>query len=167
MATKAYEEYMATLKAATEEMRVGPASDVTNIHDLVGAMGQAYTTTVFAMQQTTTMKTSISFAISMIEKHKNVDWTKIVAEATLRSALGTLRSRYKMVATADLMEKAAGFVAELDDKTNIDLLRWVNMYLTFLTRRIRSMLPFYELSIAFEGHRFMVEKAVAPGTAGR
>jgi beta-glucosidase/6-phospho-beta-glucosidase/beta-galactosidase len=166
VANEAYKKFMAELKAATEEMRVGDAKDVKNIHDLVGAMGQSYTTTVFALQQTTTIKSSISFAQSMIEKHKNADWTKIVTEATLRSQLNTLRTRYKMARTADLIEAAAGFVAGLDDATTIDLLRWVNQYLTFLMRRIRSMLPFYELSIAFEGHRFMVEKAVAPGTTG-
>jgi hypothetical protein len=164
---EAYQSYMAELKAATEEMRVGDASDVKSIHDLVGAMGQSYTTTVFAMQQATTTKTSIAFALGLVEKYKKTEWTKIVVEATLRSQLNTLRTRYKMIRTADLIEKAAGFVAALDDATTIDLLRWINQYLTFLTRRIRSMLPFYELSIAFEGHRFMVEKAVAPGTTGR
>ncbi len=167
MASEAYQGYMTTLKAAAEEMRVSDASDVKNVHDLVGAMGQSYTTTVFALQQATTTKSMIAFAEGLVAKHANAGWTKIVVETTLRSQLNTLRTRYKMTRSAELIEQAAGLVAGLDDAETIDLLRWINQYLTFLIRRIRSMLPFYELSIAFEGHRFMVERAVAPGTGGQ
>jgi hypothetical protein len=167
MAHDAYDAYLAELKAATEEMRVGPAADVQRVHDLVGAMGQAYTTTMFALTQTTTMKSAVSFALDMVQKHAKTDWTRTVAAATLKSPLGTLRSRYKLLDTADLIEKAAGLVKDLDDTRLVELLRWVNQYITFLIRRIRSMMPFYELSIAFEGHRFMVEKAVPPGTSGK
>ena len=164
MADKAFAGYMDALKTATEEMRVGDPGDVQNAHDLVGAMGQSFTTTVFAFQQVSTVKSSISFVTGLVEKHKSSDWTKTVVEAALKSPINTLRTRYNLQATADLLESAVPLVKSLQDQEMIDMLRWIGVYLTVLARRVRSFLPFYELSIAFEGHRFMVEKAVAPGT---
>jgi hypothetical protein len=164
MSDATYDGFMEQLKRDAETMRKGNAPDVQRVHDLVGAMGQSFTTTVFAFQQVATVRSAISFAKSLAEKHRGEGWTKIVVKETLKSPLNTLRTRYQLTDTADLMERAASLVDSLDDAQVLDLLRWLGTYLSFLARRLRSFLPFYELSIAFEGHRFMTEKAVPPGT---
>jgi hypothetical protein len=163
MGDNAYNTYMSDLRKATETMRVGEPGDVQNVHDLVGAMGQSFTTTVFAFQQVSTVKSNIGLVLGLVEKNKNADWTRIAVEAALKSPINTLRTRYNLQGTADLMEKAVPLIKSADDGDLIELMRLISVYLTFLARRVRSFLPFYELSIAFEGHRFMVEKAVAPG----
>jgi hypothetical protein len=65
--------------------------------------------------------------------------------------------------TAAIMNKAAEVAPTLDSNQIVSLFRSLQEYYGFLTRRIRDLLPFYELSVAFEGYRFMSEKAVSPG----
>ncbi len=166
MGEATFAQYIERLKKATEEMRVGEPTDVQNVHDLVGAMGQAFTTTMFALQQVSVVKSNIGLVTGFVEKNKGAEWTRTAVEAALKSPINTLRTRYNLQTTADLLEGAVPHLKTLGDGELIDLLRWIGVYLTFLARRARSMLPFYELSIAFEGHRFMVEKAVAPGSKG-
>ena len=164
MGEATFTNYMDRLKAAAEEMRTGEPGDVQNIHDLVGAMGQSFTTTMFAFQQVSTVKSNVGLVTGLVQKNKGADWTRIAVEAALTSPINTLRTRYNLQSNADLLESAVPHVNSLGDAELVHLLRWISVYLTFLARRARSFLPFYELSIAFEGQRFMFETSVAPGT---
>jgi len=147
---------------ASETARVGNAEDVTRVKNLVGAMGQSFTTTIFAFQQASAVKSDIMLVIGLAGKYKE-PWVATVASEVLSSPVKTLQSRYAMKDTAELMAKAAEVAKTLNSEQMITLFRRLQEYYTFLIRRIRDLLPFYELSIAYEGYRFMTEKAVAPG----
>lgn len=155
----AFNEEMARAK---EAMRVGEAPDVERVRRLVGAMGQSFTTTIFAFQQVSTLKSNVTFLARLAGKYDE-PWVRTVAEELFKSPLNTLRTRYQLSDTADLMEKAAALTRGLSNQEIVAVSRSFIEYLGFLARRIRDHLPFYELSIAFEGHKFMTERAVAPG----
>src|SRR5690554_4835332 len=116
-----FTNYMDRLKAATEEMRAGEPGDVQNIHDLVGAMGQSFTTTMFAFQQVSTVKSNVGLVTGLVQKNKDADWTRIAVESALTSPLNTLRTRYNLQSTADLLEAAAPHVKSLGDADLVDL----------------------------------------------
>jgi hypothetical protein len=150
------------LATAKEIVRVGNAEDVIRVKNLVGAMGQSFTTTIFAFQQASTIKSDILFVTGLASRYKE-PWVATVAGEILRSQVKTLNTRYALKDTAALMAKAADVAVGLDSDQIITLFRSLQEYYTFLIRRIRDFLPFHELSIAFEGYRFMTERAVSPG----
>jgi hypothetical protein len=160
--TTILDDLLKELAKAKEIVRVGNAEDVIRVKNLVGAMGQSFTTTVFAFQQASTVKSDILFVTGLAIRYRE-PWVAIVASEILRSHVKTLHTRYALKDTAALTTKAADVVATLDSEQIITLLRSLQEYYVFLIRRIRDFLPFYELSIAYEGYRFMTEKAVSPG----
>jgi hypothetical protein len=81
----------------------------------------------------------------------------VLAGELFRRPLNTLRTRYALHQTAQLYEHAAGLAGQLTHAQLLTLARRMMEHHGFLARRIRDFLPFYELSTAFEGHKFMVE----------
>lgn len=160
--TTTLDDLLRELAKVKEIVRVGNAEDVNRVKNLVGAMGQSFTTTIFAFQQVSAIRSDILFVTGLASRYKE-PWVAIVASEILRSQVKTLHTRYALKDTAALTAKAADVAATLDSDQIITLFRSLQEYYVFLIRRIRDFLPFYELSVAYEGYRFMTERAVSPG----
>jgi hypothetical protein len=64
-------------------------------------------------------------------------------------------------------EEAARLAADLDGAALLRLGRTMMVYYAFLLRSLRDLLPFYELSVAFEGHKQIAQRvAVSPTGKG-
>ncbi len=147
-------EFLRYADAEKDEILSERAEDLGRVDSLVGAMGQSFTTTIFAFQQVSTVKSDVAFLLKFAGGNENVsiEVARLVASNLLANPVNTLRKRYKLVDTADLFEKAsqlAGGAASKDELVTI--LRSLLEYLDFLARRIRVRLPFHELSVVFEG----------------
>ena len=156
-----YEAYLTELAEAKEAARQGTLSDIAAVKGLVGAMGQSFTTTLFALQQVNTLKSDVDFLMSLV-RTCDEPWVRTVMSALLRRPLRTLRNRYHLHRTADLHEKASDLIPALTGDQLLNLTRGLVEYHNFLSRSLRMLLPFYELSLVFEGHRALTG---APDTA--
>jgi len=154
---------IAKIETATAVLEREPGADVARVKELRGAMGQSFTTTIFAFQQASTVKDGIAFLAALAEKHPREAWVATVAAEQLRRPVGTLKTRYALLDTAALHEEAAGLAGALDGAALLRLARAFIVYYGFLLRRLRDLLPFYELSVAFEGQKLIAERvAVSP-----
>ena len=158
---------LAKIDDATMTLHRGQAADVNRVSRLLGAMGQSFTPTIFAFQQTSTVRDGVAFIASLAEKHPNEAWLRTVAAEQFRRPINTLKTRYAMHDTAALHEQAAKISADLDGAGLLRLTRTLIVYYAFLLRRLRDLLPFYELSVAFEGHKLISERvAISPTGKG-
>ncbi|HEX5326052.1 MAG TPA: hypothetical protein VFW75_05245 [Acetobacteraceae bacterium] len=166
-ATAALDALIARIEAATIALHRGEAEDVRRVTQLLGAMGQSFTTTVFAFQQASSVRDGVAFIAGLAEKFPAEAWLGTVAAEQFRRPVGTLRARYALRDTAAIHEDAASLAAALDGAALLRLARTMIVYYAFLLRRLRDLLPFYELSIAFEGHKRIAERvAVSPTGKG-
>jgi hypothetical protein len=152
------EALAAELNKATMVLRDGESADVSRVKQLVGAMGQSFTTTVFAFQQASSVKDGIAFVASLAEKFPNEAWLATVAAEQFKRPVNTLRTRYALRDTAQFHEEAGKIAPELSGAEVLRLAREFIVYYGFLLRRIRDQLPFYELGVAFEGHKLVTER---------
>ena len=158
---------IARIEAATTAASAGASDDVARVRQLRGAMGQSFTTTVFAYQQASTARDGIAFVAALAEKFPAENWVATVAAEQYRRPVNTLTTRYAMRDTAALHGDAAALCAGLSGADLLRLARAMLVYYAFLMRRLRDLLPFYELSVAFEGHKLIAERvAVSPTGAG-
>ncbi len=158
---------LARIEAATMELHRGQAKDVARVSRLLGAMGQSFTTTVFAFQQASTVRDGVGFIAGLAEKYPDEAWLGTVAAEQFRRPVHTLKTRYAMHDTAALQEEAAKLSAGLGGADLLRLSRGLIVYYAFLLRRLRDLLPFYELSVAFEGHKLIAGRvAVSPTGRG-
>jgi hypothetical protein len=158
---------VAKIDAATMQLHRGEAEDVARVSRLQGAMGQSFTTTVFAFQQASSVRDGVAFIADLAGKYPRETWLGTVASEQFRRPVGTLRTRYAMRDTADMQEAAANLSPELDGEGLLRLARTMMVHYAFLLRRIRDLLPFYELSVAFEGHKLIAQRvAVSPTGKG-
>jgi len=153
------DDLVAKIEAATAALHAGEGEDVKRVKQLRGAMGQSFTTTVFAFQQASSVKDGIAFVAALAEKFPRESWIATVAAEQFRRPVNTLRTRYALLDTAALHEEAAHLGSTLDGADVLRLARTLIVYYAFLLRRLRDLLPFYELSVAFEGHRLVAERA--------
>lgn len=154
---------IARIEAATDALHAGEGPDVARVKQLRGAMGQSFTTTIFAFQQASTVKDGVTFVAALAEKFPRESWVSTVAAEQFRRPINTLRTRYALLDTAALHEAAAGLAGTLDGAGLLRLARTLIVYYAFLLRRLRDLLPFYELSVAFEGHKLIGERvAISP-----
>jgi hypothetical protein len=154
---------VATIEAATAALHADEGEDVRRVKQLRGAMGQSFTTTIFAFQQASTVKDGIAFIAALAEKHPRESWLATVAGEQLRRPVNTLKTRYALLDTAALHEAAARLAPTLDGAALLRLTRSFIVYYAFLLRRLRDLLPFYELSVAFEGQKLIAERvAISP-----
>ncbi len=161
------EQLIARVDAATLTLHKGEAEDVRRVTQLLGAMGQSFTTTMFAYQQASTVRDGVGFIASLAEKFSTELWLPIVAAEQFRRPVATLRARYALHDTAALHEDAARLAPGLDGAALLRLTRTMIVYYAFLLRRLRDLLPFYELSVAFEGHKRIAERvAISPTGKG-
>lgn len=156
---KELQSFLAEIRGASETARTGHPGDLDRVRKLVGAMGQSFTTTVFAFQQASALKDSAHFIAAMAEKYPNEPWVATVASEMLRRPVNTLKTRYALTDTAAIHEQASKIAAGLNGRELLDLARRLIEYHGFLVRRIRDLLPFHELGIAFEGHKVVSERA--------
>ncbi len=164
---------MATLEAlidriedATTVLTSGGAADIARVKQLRGAMGQSFTTTIFAFQQASAVRDGIFFVAAMAEKYPAERWVAIVAGEQFRRPVNTLTTRYALRDTAAMQADAAAICATLGNADILRLARVMAVYYGFLLRRLRDLLPFYELSVAFEGHKLIAER-VAESVVGQ
>jgi hypothetical protein len=161
---------IAKIEAATAALHAGEGQDVKRVKQLRGAMGQSFTTTIFAFQQASSVKDGIAFVAALAEKFPRESWVSTIAAEQFRRPVNTLRTRYALLDTAALHEDAASLGPALDGAGVLRLARTLIVYYAFLLRRLRDLLPFYELSVAFEGHKLIGERvAISPvgkGTEG-
>lgn len=155
------------IAAATATLEESQGDDVKRVTQLRGAMGQSFTTTIFAFQQASTIKDGIGFLAALAEKFPRENWVATVATEQLRRPVNTLRTRYALLDTSGLHEEAANLAESLDAAGVLRLARALIVYYGFLLRRLRDLLPFYELSVTFEGHRLVAERtAISPTGKG-
>jgi hypothetical protein len=161
------DELIARIESATAAVHRGEAEDVRRVSQLLGAMGQSFTPTVFSLQQASTVRDGVAFIADLAQKYPAETWLGTVAAEMFRRPVNTLRTRYAMRDTADMHEAAAALAAELDGAALLRLSRTMIVYYAFLLRRLRDLLPFYELSVAFEGHKQIAQRiAVSPTGKG-
>ena len=154
---------MAKIEAATETLHAGEGEDVKRVKRLRGAMGQSFTTTVFAYQQASSVKDGLAFVAALTDKYPRENWIAVVAAEQFARPVNTLRTRYALQDTAALHEEAARVTGALDGADVLRLTRALIVYYAFLLRRLRDLLPFYELSVAFEGHKLVTgQAAISP-----
>lgn len=151
-----FEALLRTVRTAAETVRVDKAPDVEAVIALVGAMGQSFTTTMFAFQQVSQIKSNMDLLAGLAQKYPE-PWVATLAGELLRRPVNTLRTRYALNGTADLYEQAAPLVSGLEPAQIVELARHLLEHHSFLARRIRDLLPFYELAVTFEGYRMMKE----------
>lgn len=147
--------------AASEIMRAGDPEDIRKLRKLAGAMGQSLTITMFGFQEANAIKSNVNFLLRIAAKHKE-PWVATVVSEMLASPVGTLSKRYHLTDTATLLDRAAKIAQHLERDDLITLLRRLLEYSNFLGRRLRGLLPFHELSVTFEGYRYMTERAIPP-----
>jgi hypothetical protein len=165
--TTALDGLIARIEAATATLSTGTAADVARVRQLRGAMGQSFTTTVFAFQQAGTVRDGVAFIAGLAEKFPGEGWVVTVAAEQFRRPVATLTTRYALSDTAALHTDAAALCAGLSGAELLRLSRAMLVYYAFLLRRLRDLLPFYELSVAFEGHRLIAERvAISPTGEG-
>jgi hypothetical protein len=165
--TGALDGLIERIEAATATLSTGAAADVARVRQLRGAMGQSFTTTVFAFQQAGTVRDGVAFIAGLAEKFPGESWLATVAAEQFRRPVGTLTTRYALSDTAALHSDAAALCAGLSGAELLRLARAMLVYYAFLLRRLRDLLPFYELSVAFEGHRLIAERvAISPTGEG-
>lgn len=154
---------IAKIEAATLALHAGEGADVGRVKQLRGAMGQSFTTTIFAFQQASTVKDGAAFIAALAEKFPKESWVATAAAEQFRRPINTLRTRYALLDTAALHEEAARLAGTLDGAGVLRLARALIVYYGFLLRRLRDLLPFYELSVAFEGQKLVAERlAISP-----
>ena len=157
------DELVAKIEAATTALNAGKGEDINRVKQLRGAMGQSFTTTIFAFQQASSVKDGVAFLAALAEKFPRESWIAKVAAEQFRRPVNTLRTRYALHDTAALHEDAARLAGTLDSAAVLRLARTLIVYYAFLMRRLRDLLPFYELSVAFEGHKLVAERvAISP-----
>lgn len=152
------------IAAATATLEQSQGDDVRRVTQLRGAMGQSFTTTIFAFQQASTVKDGLAFLAALAEKFPRESWIATVAAEQFRRPVNTLRTRYALLDTAALHEDAAGLAGSLDAAGVLRLARALIVYYAFLLRQLRDLVPFYELSVAFEGHKLVAERAAISPT---
>ncbi len=154
------------IRDATLLLQQGKAEDVSRVSRLLGAMGQTFTPTIFAYQQASSVRDGVAFVAALAEKHGAEPWVQTVAAEQFRRPINTLKTRYAMHDTAALHEQAAAAVVWLDGAETLELARALMVYHAFLLRRLRDLLPFYELSVAFEGQKLIAQR-VAVSVTGK
>jgi hypothetical protein len=159
--------FLSRIEAATAALHRGEAEDVRRVAQLLGAMGQSFTTAMFSFQQASTVRDGVAFLADLAQKHSTEAWLAIVAAEQFRRPVNTLRTRYAMRDTAAMHEEAAQLAPGLDGAALLHLTRTMLVYYAFLLRRLRDLLPFYELSVAFEGHKQIAQRvALSPTGKG-
>jgi hypothetical protein len=155
------EAFLADLAPASETMRAGDPQDIQRLRRLPGAMGQSLTITVFGFQEANTIKSNLNFLLKLVDRHDE-PWVGTVVSEMLASPARTVGKRYALSDTAALLERAAKLAPGLAGEEMVTLLRRLLEYFNFTSRRLRDLLPFHELSVTFEGHRYMTERAIPP-----
>ena len=151
------------INRATLTLHDGKAEDVSRVSRLLGAMGQSFTPTIFAFQQASSARDGVAFVAVLAEKYGAESWLRTVAAEQFRRPVNTLKTRYAMHDTAALHEGAAALSPSLNGEQMLGLARALIVYYAFLLRRICDLLPFYELSVAFEGQKIIAERvALSP-----
>jgi hypothetical protein len=158
---KELETFLSDLAIASEAMRMGEPEDIRQLRRLPGAMGQSLTITMFSFQQAEGMKSNLNFLLKLADKHDE-PWVSTVTGELLASPIKTFGKRYQLTNSAALLERAAGLAVGLSGDEMIPFLRRLLEYFNFLSRQLRSLLPFHELSVTFEGYRYMSERATPP-----
>jgi hypothetical protein len=151
---------------AVERLTGGDSADVARVGQLRGAMGQSFTTTIFAFQQASSVRDSIFFIAHLAEKFAADPWVATVAAEQFRRPINTLSTRYALRDSAAIQQAAADLCPALSNADLLTLARGMIVYYGFLLRRLRDQLPFYELSTTFEGHKLIAER-VAESPVGR
>lgn len=155
------EAFLADLAPASETMRAGDPQDIARLRRLPGAMGQSLTITMFGFQEANTIKSNLNMLLKLVDKHDE-PWVGQVVSTMLASPVRALGKRYALSDSAALMERAAKLAPELSGPDMVNFLRRLLEYFNFTSRRLRDLLPFHELSVTFEGHRYMTERAIPP-----
>lgn len=156
-----FDQLMKDLAAASETMRAGDPEDIARLRRLPGAMGQSLTITMFGFQEANTIKSNVNFLLRMLDKHEE-PWVSTVTSELLAASVKALGKRYQMSDSAVLLERASVVAGEVSGEELLALVRRLLEYTNFLSRRLRDLLPFHELSVTFEGYRYMTEKAIPP-----
>jgi hypothetical protein len=153
-----FERLMETVRQATVTLSEQEGNDIGRVKQLVGAMGQSFTTTIFAFQQANTVKDGIHFIADLAQKYPAEPWLGIVAGEQFRRPINTLRTRYALMDTAALHESAGKLAPTLRAGELLALSRAVIVYYAFLLRRMRELIPMYELAVAFEGQKVLAAR---------
>ena len=150
MATINLENFLKDLEKEKTKLKNQKADDLKKIKNLIGAMGQSFSTTIYAFQYAEIIRSRMVFlrSISNDLEEEQIKKTTFLA---LKSFIKILHVRYHLDDTADILESASKLVSSLDKEELESLFKNLLEYLNYLVRAIRTMIPFYELSVTFEG----------------
>ncbi len=153
-----FTSFMDELHTASAHLATQEGDDIGRVRQLIGAMGQSLTTTMFAFQQASSVKDGVIFIAGLAEKFPDAGWIGTVAAEQFRKPVNTLRTRYALTDMAALHERAADLAPNLGNSEILALCRALLEYDAFLIRQMRDLLPIYELALVFEGYKTMTER---------
>lgn len=157
MATLNLESYLKYLEKEKTKVKAQEADDLKKVKTLVGPKGQSFSTTIYTFQEVEVIRKRIHFLRSVLLNELEEEQIRKVTFLVLSSDVKKLHIRYHMDDTADILEGASKLVSSLNKEELESLFKNLGEYFNYLHRAIRTMIPFYELSLTFEGVK-LVEK---------
>ena len=106
MATINLESYLKYLEKEKMKVKIQEADDLKKIKNLVGPMGQSFSTTVYTFQEVEAIRSLIHFLRSILLNELEEEQIKKVSFLVLSSYIKTLHIRYHLDDTADILESA-------------------------------------------------------------
>jgi len=145
------------LRAATIVVREGTSPDVERIYHRKMANDQSLTVTVFGMAAVDGLRRDCTLMLALRTRYElSTDQARHVARDVLADHADTLRRRYALSDTAEMVLEYARALDTIDDlETWTSLKREMNDYLHYLSHAIAVHIPWHELAVAFEGARIV------------
>lgn len=154
--TKSLETVLEHIAAETNAVKGDTrAPDLQRIYNRRLANNQAFTVMIFGMAAMQKLHADVRLLMQMVESHGlAIADVKKVAGALLTSHESILRKRYELTDAADLVKEARTALLEIEKSQDWNrLLTELFTYSNYVTNAIAVLIPWHELSVAFEGAR--------------
>jgi hypothetical protein len=151
MAKNNLESFLKNLEKEKTKVKTQEADYLKRVKNLIGPFGQSFSTLIYSFQYVEEFKSLIYFLRSTLLNELEEEQIKKVTFLVLNSNIKSFRVRYEMTDTADILEDASKLVSSLDKEKLEILFKNLLEYINYLDRGIRTMIPFYELSLTYEG----------------
>ena len=145
------ESFLQNLEKEKEKAKTQEADDLKRVKNLIGPFGQSFSSLIYAFQYVEEFKSFLHFLRTTLLSELEEEQIKKIAYFVLSSNMKSCRNRYEMKDTADILEDASRLVTSLDKEKLEILFKNLLEYINYLDRGIRTMIPFYELSLTYEG----------------
>jgi hypothetical protein len=153
-------EFVEDVRAEKAAVRAGESEDLDRLAERKGAMNQGLGVHQFAFNDAgSTYEDAKLFRRIVSGDGYDLPLTDVreVAADTFAGRVSGFR-RYHLDNAADLLERLAEVVVEVDDSDDFDeLIKETYEYMIHLQYRIATRLPFHELGVVFEGYKLVEE----------